>query len=37
MRKCLSGVEVMIEDYILKTENVTFVASVVLGKVDGIF
>ena len=37
MRKCLRGDEVRPEDYILKTENVTVVASVVLGKVGGIF
>lgn len=37
MRKCLRCDEVMIEDYILKTENLTALASVVLGKGDGIF
>ncbi|MBC5630785.1 hypothetical protein H8S20_18180 [Clostridium sp. NSJ-6] len=37
MRKCLRCDEVMIEDYMLKTENLTAVASVVLGKGGGIF
>ncbi|MBC5628860.1 hypothetical protein H8S20_08150 [Clostridium sp. NSJ-6] len=37
MRKCLRCDEVMVEDYMLKTENLTAVASVVLAKGGGIF
>lgn len=37
MRKCLRCDEVMKEDYMLKTENITVQASVVLGKGTGIF
>lgn len=37
MRKCLRCDEIMIEDYMLKTENLTATASVVLGKGSGIF
>ena len=37
MRKCLRCDEVMIEDYKLKTENLTAVASVVLGKEGSVF
>lgn len=37
MRKCLRCDEVMIEDYGLRTENLTAVASVVLSKGDGFF
>ena len=37
MRKCLRCDEVMVEDYILKTENLTSWASVVLGKGSGVF
>ena len=37
MRKCLRCDEVMVEDYMLKTENITACASVVLGKGRGIF
>ena len=36
MRKCLRCDEVMIEGYMLKTENLTAQASVVLGKGTGI-
>ncbi|GAA0086534.1 hypothetical protein UT300007_29740 [Clostridium sp. CTA-7] len=36
MRKCLRCDEVMIEDYMLKTENITSTASVVLGKGSGV-
>ncbi|MGL5415904.1 MAG: hypothetical protein ACRDAU_09620 [Clostridium sp.] len=37
MRKCLRCNEEMIEDYMLKTENMTAMASVVLAKGSGIF
>jgi hypothetical protein len=37
MRKCLRCDEVMIEDYMLKTENITSTALVVLGKGSGVF
>lgn len=37
MRKCLRCDEVMVEDYMLKTENLTAQASVVLGKGSGVF
>ncbi|MCR8747111.1 hypothetical protein [Romboutsia lituseburensis] len=37
MRKCLRCDEVMVEDYMLKTENFTAYASVVLGKGSGVF
>lgn len=37
MRKCLRCDEVMIEDYGLRTENLTAVASVVLSKGDVFF
>lgn len=37
MRKCLRCEETMIEDYMLKTENLTAQASVLLAKGSGIF
>ena len=37
MRKCLRCDEIMIEDYMLKTENLTSISSVVLGKGNGVF
>lgn len=37
MRKCLRCDEVMIEEYMLKIENLTAQASVLLGKGEGIF
>lgn len=37
MRKCLRCDEIMIEDYMLKTENLTAQASVLLAKGTGIF
>lgn len=37
MRKGLRCDEIMIEDYTLKTENITAQASVVLGKGSGVF
>ncbi len=37
MRKCLRCDEVMIEDYGLRTENLTPITSVVLSKGDGFF
>ena len=37
MRKCLRYDEIMIEDYTLKTENITAQASVALGKGSGVF
>lgn len=37
MRKCLRCDEIMVEGYMLKTENLTATASVVLGKGSGIF
>ena len=37
MRKCLRCNEIMIEDYMLKTENLTSISSVVLGKGNGVF
>ena len=37
MRKCLRYDEIMIEDYKLKTENITAQASVALGKGSGVF
>lgn len=37
MRECLRCGETMLEDYILKTENFTAQASVLLGKGTGLF
>lgn len=37
MRKCLRCNETMVEDYMLKTENFTAQASVLLGKGSGVF
>lgn len=37
MRKGLRCDEIMIEDYMLKTENITAQASVLLGKGSGVF
>lgn len=37
MRKCLRCNEIMVGDYMLKTENFTAQASVVLGKGSGVF
>jgi hypothetical protein len=37
MRKCLRCDDTMVEDYMLKTENFTAQASVLLGKGSGIF